>query len=109
MSAKDSSFALAVWALATQAMRDGVAVVPVEVLFALFADGPRPAPERHEITFPGPTPTWSMRHPASCPRIGCEHARVALRQFPPHDGCFAPGEYVAELDATNHLITTAKD
>lgn len=89
--------------LLDRAQMDGLAVVPVDVLRELLEHGPRPSHAGHEIVFPGATPTWFMRHAADCgPR--CEHASVAQRQFPPHDGCYAPGEYLASLHG-NHLIT----
>lgn len=88
-------------------MADGASVIPVEVLFDLLGHGPRQSSDAHEIVFPGATHTWFMRHPESCgPQ--CFHAATARLQFPNHDSTFAPGEYVAALTDTGHLITTAK-
>lgn len=83
--------------LINRAMSDGGAVIPIDALLDLLANGPRPVPETHEILFPGPSHTWLMRHPADCPKP-CPHAIAARRQFPAHDGCFAPGEFVVRMN-----------
>lgn len=104
-----SSLYGALTAILDRAQADGLAVVPIDVLRELLQFGARPAPPGHEIVFPGPTATWLMRHPADCTDLACRYAAVARRQFPPHDGCFAPGEHLVQL-AGHHLIThqTAK-
>lgn len=91
-------------ALLDRAQADGLAVIPIDVVRELLDGEPRTS-EQHEIVFPGPSATWIMRHPADCTALRCAHADAARWQFPPHDGCHSPGEFVAQLHDDGHLIT----